>query len=66
MDNQDLTMTRRLQGKDEQIADLLEALEEIYNDTISGKAGTKDKYTMLHNIAKRANKAIRKAKENRR
>ena len=29
MDNQDLTMERRLQGKDETIADLLEALEKV-------------------------------------
>ena len=32
MDNQDLTLERRLQGKDETIAELLEALEDVLAD----------------------------------
>ena len=51
MDNQDLTMERRLKAKDRLIAELLEALKTIFMDTKS------------HYIREIAGKAIRKAKE---
>ena len=60
MDNQDLTLERRLQGKDETIADLLEALERLV--CVVDQAAFIDTGGVVH----KATKAIRKAKENER
>ena len=63
MDNQDLTMTRRLQGKDEQIADLLEALEQMSSwFDADGYAFSVPPRVFVFNMRE----AIRKTKENER
>ena len=74
MDNQDLTLERRLQGKDETIAELLEALE--YVDTWNVMKAHKEFCYVCGNHKTRGHhhscyvqqvaEAIRKAKENER
>ena len=60
MDNQDLTLKRRLQGKDETIAELLEALERLVCVV------DQDAFIDTGGVVHKATKAIRKAKENKR
>jgi len=66
MDNQDLTTDRRLKAKDELIAELLEALNEVhewFTEDTPFEWPNQQEAEKAYALAKAVKQAIRKAKE---